>query len=38
MNQKLALRPLSQMGHTADVAANGLQALEREARKPTTSC
>jgi signal transduction histidine kinase/ActR/RegA family two-component response regulator len=29
VNQKLALRLLSQMGYTADVAANGLQAVER---------
>jgi signal transduction histidine kinase/ActR/RegA family two-component response regulator/tetratricopeptide (TPR) repeat protein len=29
VNQKLALRLLSQMGYTADVAVNGRQALER---------
>ena len=33
VNQKLALRLLSQMGYSADVAANGLQAVERVAQQ-----
>ena len=33
VNQKLALRLLSQMGYTAEVAVNGLQALERVAQQ-----
>jgi signal transduction histidine kinase/CheY-like chemotaxis protein len=34
VNQKLALRLLSQMGYTADVAANGLKAIEAIAAQP----
>ena len=34
VNQKLALRLLSQMGYGADVAVNGLQAVERVAQQP----
>ena len=34
VNQKLALRLLSQMGYRADVAANGLEALESVKRQP----
>ena len=34
VNQKLALRLLSQMGYTADLAVNGLKALEAIAAKP----
>ena len=33
MNQKLALRLLSKMGYTADVAGNGLEALEAVGRQ-----
>jgi len=33
VNQKLALRLLSQMGYRADLAANGLEAIERMARE-----
>ena len=33
MNQKLALRLLQQMGYRADVAANGLEAIECVARQ-----
>ena len=38
VNQKLALRLLSRMGYEADVAANGLEAIEAVERRPTTSC
>jgi CheY-like chemotaxis protein len=34
VNQKVAARLLNQMGYRADVAANGLQALETMERKP----
>ncbi len=34
VNQKLALRLLAQMGYTADVAANGLEAIEAVDRQP----
>ena len=34
VNQKLALRLLQQMGYRADVAANGIEALECVARQP----
>jgi signal transduction histidine kinase/HAMP domain-containing protein/ActR/RegA family two-component response regulator len=34
VNQKLALRLLSQMGYRADVAANGLEAVEAVERQP----
>jgi CheY-like chemotaxis protein/HPt (histidine-containing phosphotransfer) domain-containing protein len=34
VNQKLALRMLEQMGYRADVAANGLEAVEAVARQP----
>jgi signal transduction histidine kinase/DNA-binding response OmpR family regulator len=34
VNQKLALRLLSQMGYRADVAANGVEAVEAVQRKP----
>jgi CheY-like chemotaxis protein len=34
VNQKLALRLLGQMGYTADVAVNGLQAVECVAAQP----
>jgi CheY-like chemotaxis protein len=34
VNQKLALRLLQQMGYAADVAINGLQALEQVAAQP----
>ena len=34
MNQKLALRLLSQMGYRADVAANGIEAIEAVQRQP----
>ena len=34
MNQKLALRLLAQMGYEADVAANGLEAVEAVERQP----
>ena len=34
VNQKLALRLLSKMGYRADVAANGLEALESVKRQP----
>ena len=34
MNQKLALRLLSQMGYRADVAANGLEAIQALERQP----
>jgi PAS domain S-box-containing protein len=34
VNQKLALRLLSQMGYRADVAANGLEAIQAVARQP----
>ena len=33
MNQKLALRLLSQMGYQADVAANGIEAVEAVERQ-----
>ncbi len=38
VNQKLALRLLQQMGYRADLASNGLEAVERCAARPTTSC
>jgi CheY-like chemotaxis protein len=34
VNQKLAVRLLSQMGYQADVAANGVEAIEAVARQP----
>ena len=34
VNQKLALRLLSQMGYRADVAANGLEVLQAVERQP----
>ena len=34
VNQKLALRLLSQMGYRADVAANGVEAIQAVARQP----
>ena len=34
MNQKVALRLLEQLGYRADVAANGLEALEALERQP----
>jgi CheY-like chemotaxis protein len=34
VNQKLALRLLSQMGYRADVAANGLEVLQAVKRQP----
>jgi CheY-like chemotaxis protein len=34
VNQKLALRLLAQMGYRADVAANGLEALQALERQP----
>jgi CheY-like chemotaxis protein len=34
VNQKLALRLLSQMGYQADVAANGLEAIQAVERQP----
>jgi CheY-like chemotaxis protein len=34
VNQKLALRMLSQMGYRADVAANGLEVLQAVGRQP----
>jgi len=34
VNQKLALRLLSQMGYRADVAGNGLEAIEALERQP----
>jgi CheY-like chemotaxis protein len=34
VNQKLALRLLSQMGYRADVAANGVEALQAVERQP----
>jgi CheY-like chemotaxis protein len=34
VNQKLALRLLSQMGYQADVAANGIEAVEAVGRQP----
>ena len=34
VNQKLALRLLAQMGYRADVAGNGLEAIEAVARQP----
>ena len=34
MNQKLALRLLAQMGYEADIAANGLEAIEAVERQP----
>lgn len=30
MNQKLAMRLLGQMGYRADLAGNGIEAIERE--------
>jgi CheY-like chemotaxis protein len=34
VNQKLALRLLQQMGYSADVVGNGVEAIERVARQP----
>ena len=34
MNQKLALRLLQQMGYRADLASNGLEAVESVERQP----
>ena len=34
VNQKLALRLLSQMGYRADVAANGIEAIQAVERQP----
>jgi CheY-like chemotaxis protein len=34
VNQKLALRLLSQMGYRADVASNGIEAIESVERQP----
>ena len=34
VNQKLALRLLAQMGYEADIAANGLEAIEAVERQP----
>ena len=34
MNQKLALRLLQQMGYRADVASNGIEAIECIERQP----
>jgi CheY-like chemotaxis protein len=34
VNQKLALRLLQQMGYRADVASNGIEAIECVARQP----
>ena len=34
MNQKLALRLLQQMGYRADLAGNGLEAIEALERQP----
>jgi CheY-like chemotaxis protein len=34
VNQKLALRILQQMGYRADVASNGIEAVESVARQP----
>jgi CheY-like chemotaxis protein len=34
VNQKLALRLLQQMGYRADIAANGLEAVESVERQP----
>src|SRR6185369_13374270 len=34
VNQKLALRLLSQMGYRADVAANGIEAIDSVQRQP----
>jgi CheY-like chemotaxis protein len=38
VNQKLALRLLQQMGYRADLASNGIEAVEAVARQPTTWC
>ena len=38
VNQKLALRLLQQMGYRADVASNGIEAIESVERQPTTWC
>src|SRR5262249_22598093 len=34
VNQKLALRLLQQMGYRADIASNGVEAIESVARQP----
>ena len=34
VNQKLAMRLLQQMGYRADLAANGIEAIECEQRQP----
>ena len=39
VNQKLALRILQQMGYRADLASNGIEAVEsRASGRPTMSC
>ena len=38
VNQKLALRLLQQMGYRADLAANGIEAIESSNASPTTWC
>jgi PleD family two-component response regulator len=38
VNQKLALRLLQQMGYRADLASNGIEAIEAVERQPTTWC
>ena len=39
VNQKLALRLLQQMGYRADLASNGIEAVEsRASARPTTWC
>ena len=38
VNQKLALRLLEQMGYRADVAGNGVEAVEASSASPTTWC
>ena len=38
VNQKLALRLLQQMGYRADLASNGIEAVESVSARPTTWC
>jgi CheY-like chemotaxis protein len=38
VNQKLALRLLQQMGYRADLASNGIEAVESVQRRPTMWC